>query len=252
MNQEKIPKIIHYCWFGNGCKNKKIQKCINSWKIHMPDFEIIEWNESNFDVNKLEYTKEAYNMKKYAFVSDVARIEALYKYGGIYFDTDVEVFKSFDDILYKRCVLGFEEEEYVATSMMACEPNHPLIKKFLELYNNERFVDENGHIIQGTNVSKLTSLLMDKGLKRQNIYQEIEDGICIYPKEYFSPYVYPYGVYQITENSYCVHHFCVSWQSKSVILKRNIKKLIVKVIGLQATENMRNKVFGYIKGDKNV
>ena len=164
-----IPKTIHYCWFANNDKPDKIKSYINSWKIHMPDFEVIEWNESNFDVNKLEYTKEAYNMKKYAFVSDVARIEALYKYGGIYFDTDVEVFKSFDDILYKRCVLGFEEEEYVATSMMACEPNHPLIKKFLELYNNERFVDENGHIIQGTNVSKLTSLLMDKGLTRQNI-----------------------------------------------------------------------------------
>ena len=82
-----IPKIIHYCWFGNNDKPDKIKSYINSWKIHMPDFEVIEWNESNFDVNKLEYTKEAYNMKKYAFVSDVARIEALYKYGGIYFDT---------------------------------------------------------------------------------------------------------------------------------------------------------------------
>lgn len=246
---ENIPKIIHYCWFGKNKKIEEIQKYINSWKTHMPDYEIIEWNESNFDVNKLKYTKQAYEMKKYAFVSDVARIEALYEYGGIYFDTDVEVFKSFDDILNNSCVLGFEEEEYVATSMMATVPKHPLIKEFIELYKNISFLDSEGNIIEGTNVSKLTELLQQKGLKRENVYQKIEENISIYPKEYFSPYVYPYGIYQITDKSYCVHHFNVSWQSKEVLFKRNLKRCIVRFIGLKNTKKFRNKILGRMKGE---
>lgn len=244
-----IPKLIHYCWFGKNPKSEEIQKYINSWKTYMPDYEIIEWNESNFDVNKLEYTKQAYEMKKYAFVSDVARIEALYEYGGIYFDTDVEVFKSFDDILNNSCVLGFEEEEYVATSMMATVPKHPLIKEFIELYKNISFLDSEGNIIEGTNVLKLTELLQQKGLKRENVYQKIEENINIYPKEYFSPYVYPYGIYQITDKSYCVHHFNVSWQSKEVLFKRNLKRCIVRFIGLENTKKFRNKILGIMKGE---
>ena len=235
-----IPKIIHYCWFGGNEKPSKIKKCIESWKKFMPEFEIIEWNESNFDINALQYTKQAYEMKKYAFVSDVARLKALSMYGGIYFDTDVEVFKNFTPLLDEQCILGFEEEEYIATSMMAVEPNHKLINKFLKIYDNIPFLDKKRIIIEGTNVSKLTDLLVEKGLKRENIYQKLDDNISIYPKEYFSPYVYPYGIYQITDNSYCVHHFFVSWQSKTVLLKRYLKMVIAKLIGLDNTKKIRN------------
>ena len=235
-----IPKIIHYCWFGGNEKPYKVKKYIESWKKFMPEFEVIEWNESNFDINALQYTKQAYEMKKYAFVSDVARLKALSMYGGIYFDTDVEVFKNFTPLLDERCILGFEEEEYIATSMMAVEPNNNLINSFLKIYDNIPFLDEKGNIIEGTNVSKLTDLLIEKGLKRENIYQKLDDNISIYPKEYFSPYVYPYGIYQITDNSYCVHHFFVSWQSKTVLLKRYLKMVIAKLIGLDNTKKIRN------------
>lgn len=235
-----IPKIIHYCWFGGNEKPSKIKKCIESWKKFMPEFDIIEWNESNFDINALQYTKQAYEMKKYAFVSDVARLKALSMYGGIYFDTDVEVFKNFTPLLDEQCILGFEEEEYIATSMMAVEPNNKLINKFLKIYNDIPFLDAKGNIIEGTNVSKLTDLLIERGLKRENIYQQLDDNISIYPKEYFSPYVYPYGIYQITDNSYCVHHFFVSWQSKTVLLKRYLKMVIAKLIGLDNTKKIRN------------
>ena len=234
-----IPKIIHYCWFGGNEKPYKVKKYIESWKKFMPEFEVIEWNESNFDINALQYTKQAYEMKKYAFVSDVARLKALSMYGGIYFDTDVEVFKNFTPLLDERCILGFEEEEYIATSMMAVEPNNNLINSFLKIYDNIPFLDEKGNIIEGTNVSKLTDLLIEKGLKRENIYQKLDDNISIYPKEYFSPYVYPYGIYQITDNSYCVHHFFVSWQSKTVLLKRYLKMVIAKLIGLDNTKKIR-------------
>lgn len=235
-----IPKIIHYCWFGGNEKPKKVKKCIESWKKFMPEFEIIEWSESNFDINALQYTKQAYEMKKYAFVSDVARLNALNTYGGIYFDTDVEVFKNFTPLLNEKCILGFEEEEYIATSMMAAEPNNKLINRFLKIYDNISFLDEEGNIIEGTNVSKLTDLLVEKGLKRENIYQKLDNNISIYPKEYFSPYVYPYGIYQITDNSYCVHHFFVSWQSKTVLLRRYLKMVIAKLIGLDNTKKIRN------------
>ena len=184
-----IPKIIHYCWFGRGKKSRKIKQCIDSWRNILPDYEIIEWNEDNFDVYELEYTKEAYNKKKYAFVSDVARVKALYEFGGIYLDTDVVVYKKFDQILKYKCVLGFEMGNYIATSFMACEPKHYLMKNFFEIYKHISFLDKNGKIVPGTNVSKLTNLLLDKGLKRNNSFQIIED-IAIYPQEYFSPFDY--------------------------------------------------------------
>ena len=127
---QKIPKIIHYCWFGGKEKPKQVKKCIESWKKHLSDYQIIEWSEKNFDVNQFQYTKDAYAAKKYAFVSDVARVKALLEYGGIYFDTDVEVFKSFDDILDTKCLLGFEEGNYIATSMMGAVPKYSCFKNF--------------------------------------------------------------------------------------------------------------------------
>ena len=158
-----IPRIIHYCWFG-GDKPKKVLKCIESWKKCLPDYEIMEWNQNNFNVYEKQYTADAYQAHKYAFVSDVARIKALYDYGGIYLDTDVMVYKNFNNILNHRCVFGFEEEQYIATSFMACEPQHPLMKKFLSIYDDLLFFDENGNIIPGTNVEKLTKILTDMGL----------------------------------------------------------------------------------------
>lgn len=239
---QKIPKIIHYCWFGGKEKPDQVRKCIESWKKHLSGYQFIEWNELNFDVNKIQYTKDAYAAKKYAFVSDVARVKALLEYGGIYFDTDVEVFKSFDDILDAKCLLGFEEGNYVATSMMGTVPGYPLFQKFFDLYKTMPFYDENGNIIEGTNVSKLTELLEEYSLQRNNCYQELQDGIKVYPKEYFSPYVYTYCIYQITDKSYCVHHFYVSWLPWYVRAKKKIKKTIVQVIGIGNAK----KLFGHV------
>ena len=239
-----IPKIVHYCWFGGKEKPDSVKKCIESWKRYLPDYELMEWNENNFNIDKLQYTKEAYEAGKYAFVSDVARIEALYQYGGFYMDTDVEVLKSFTPLLDSRCVLGMEEKEYVATSFMAFEKGHPLVKQFLDLYKNLTFLDEKGQIITGTNVAKLTNMLIEKGLVQENHYQELEDGIKIYPKEFFSPYDYINCYYNITENSYCVHHFAVTWMSKKEQVKKGIKKKIVKVLGPERMNKFREKLKG--------
>lgn len=222
-----IPKIIHYCWFGKKEKPKKIKDCINSWYQMLPDYQIIEWNENNFDYNALTYTKEAYEAKKYAFVSDVARVKALYEMGGIYLDTDVVVYKSFDFILKHQCVLGFEMGNYVATSFMACVPEHNLMRDFYNLYVDIPFYNKNGNIISITNVSKLTFLLETKGLVRNNKMQVIDD-INIYPQEFFSPYNYAWEYSNKNNNTVCEHMFYVTWMSK----KQHLKKKLKKVIGL--------------------
>lgn len=233
-----IPKIIHYCWFGNKEKPKMILRCIDTWKQILPDYEIIEWNEGNFDVNELKYTKEAYQSKKYAFVSDVARVKALYEFGGIYLDTDVVVYKTFNSILNNKCVLGFEMGNYIATSFMACEPNYSLMKEFYQIYKQISFLDENGNVKSETNVTKLTKILLDKGLKRDNNYQNVED-IVIYPQEFFSPFDYANCISGITENTICEHLFSVSWLSYKVKCIRFLKKILVKIFGVEAITFLR-------------
>lgn len=238
-----IPKIIHYCWFG-GEKPKKIQQCIQSWHEHLLDYEFVEWNTNNFDTNINQYVKDAYEAKKYAFVSDVARVKALSEMGGIYLDTDVIVYKSFDEILNHKCVLGFEQDEYVATSFMACEKGHPLMKQFYEMYENLPFYDEKGNVISGTNVTKLTRMLMEKGLERNNEYQSLEDEIVVYPREYFSPFEYGYFIDGKSENTICEHLFLVSWMPWTTKMKKRLKKFVVLFIGAERYKVFYKKIKG--------
>lgn len=165
-----IPKIIHYCWFGKKNKPHNVRKCINSWKKIMPDYKFMEWNETNFNVHLNQYTSQAYKDKKYAFVSDVARLNALYRYGGIYLDTDVVAFKRFDSILNNSCVMGFEEKNYIATSFIACEPHHSFVKQFLDYYSAAKYGDFK------TNVVVITEQLEKYGLNRDNKPQILKNG----------------------------------------------------------------------------
>lgn len=234
-----IPKVIHYCWFGSGEKNDTIKKCIQSWKNNLPDYTIIEWNEDNFDYNLLEYSKQAYEKKKYAFVSDVARVKALYEYGGIYLDTDVMVYRTFDSILDNECVLGFEEGNYIATSFMACSKGNKLMNDFYNLYKSISFYNNDGTINTATNVQKLTNMLVEKGLKMNNEYQVI-NNITIYPQEYFSPYDYSNCISLKTKNTICEHLFLISWMSKKEQLKKSIKRIMAKTLGVNNMNMLRN------------
>lgn len=236
-----IPKIIHYCWFG-GEKPNKVKRCIESWKKVLPDYDVREWNAENFDINALRYTKEAFAARKYAFVSDVARVKALYECGGIYLDTDVMVYKSFDSVLDNRCVLGFEEENYVATSFMAAEQGHPLMKQFYDAYADLPFFDADGNIIPGTNVSKLTQMMTERGLIRNDEKQELSDGIVVYPQEYFSPYDYSNCIHHTTQNTICEHLFFVSWMPWTTRAKKMIKHIIGPVLGKDRMNQLRSKI----------
>lgn len=228
-----IPKIIHYCWFGNNIKPKKIEKCIQTWKEQLPDYTIIEWNESNFDVSFNKYTQEAYAAKKYAFVSDVARLKALYEYGGIYLDTDVIVYKTFNSVLEEKCVFGFEEKQFIGTSFMACEPYNDFIKYFLDYYSEAKYTD------MKTNVEVITDLLENRGLKRIDKKQLLDDSISIYPQVFFSPYDYINCVMKKTNQTICAHLYYVSWAKKSKKLSRAVKRILVRIIGIHNMESLR-------------
>lgn len=130
-----IPKKIHYIWFGKGEKNDRIKHCIESWKKYLPEYEIIEWNEENFDINYNDFTKKAYENKKWAYVSDVARLHILYNEGGIYMDTDVEIYKPLDEFLNSKGFIGFEDSNYLSTATIGAEKGNPAIKLILDFYN---------------------------------------------------------------------------------------------------------------------
>ncbi|EJR53267.1 hypothetical protein IIM_02631 [Bacillus cereus VD107] len=238
---EKIPRIIHYCWFGGKEKPDIIKKCIDSWQIHLVGYEIREWNEDNFDINQNVYVREAYKAKKFAFVSDYVRVYALYNFGGIYLDTDVEIFKSFSGILHHDSFWGFEQENYIATSTIGSVKGNKLIKIFFDSYEEKNFIKEDGNYDDLTNVAIVTEILKKMGLKTNGKYQEIDGIGAFYPQTYFSPYDYINCRKFITENTYAMHHFYKSWLSPKVRLKGHIKIIISKVIGGENMARIRKK-----------
>lgn len=228
---DKIPKIIHYCWFGRGEKPEIVKKCIQSWKNILTDYEIIEWNEDNFDINSNKYVKEAYENKKYAFVSDYVRVKALYDMGGIYLDTDVEVYKPLDKFLVKESFWGFEEKNYIATSTIGARSGNKLIKQFLDFYEGKSYTEMAKDIETSTNVQIVTKIFKEIGFKMNGEKQTIDNIGTIYPQEYFSPYDYINYYNKKIDKTYTIHHFYKSWVSPKYKMKSNIKKVLSKIIG---------------------
>ena len=207
-----IPKKIHYCWFGGNPLPEMAVHCIESWKKYCPDYEIIEWNEQNFDLEYCDYVKEAYAAKKWAFVSDVARLYALVTQGGIYMDTDVEVLRPLDDILEYEAVSGFEGYDRIPTGLMACEAGQPLFKELLAEYDTAHFVREDGSLDITTNVTRITNTCLKYGLVLNNTKQTV-GGFTLFPKDYFCPKDCETKQLELTDNTYTIHHFDGSWQS---------------------------------------
>lgn len=240
--ENSIPKTIHYCWFGGGAKPDIVKRCIESWNTHLHDYEIIEWNENNVDLNSNSYMKEAYHAKKYAFVSDYVRVYALYHYGGIYLDTDVEVFKSFDNLLTHQSFWGFEQENFIATSTIGAARGNTLIKEFLDLYKGRPFIKEDGSFDDGTNVALVTKMLQNHGLKKSGEYQVIGEANVIYPQPFLSPYDYINCRNYKTSDTYAMHYFYKSWLPPKARIKSNLKKYAAKVIGGENIAKLRKKV----------
>lgn len=254
-----IPKNIHYCWFGGKPLGENEKKCIESWKKYFPDYEIKLWDESNYDVNKIPYIRQAYEEKKYAFVSDYARFDILYHYGGIYFDTDVEVIKSMDDIISQGAFMGCEsatKKSTVAPGLgMAVESGNKFYKEVMEHYQTLQFIQQNREESNPTVVRIVTNLLKKKGFENRNEIQKVE-GITIYPKEYFCPMNYLTNEICITENTYTIHHYSASWLTDEARRKNEevgklgkyVGHFIAVVIVMYKYEIMNNgwrSVFGF-------
>lgn len=225
-----IPKIIHYCWFGYGEKSSIIKKCLKSWEKKCPDYEIVEWNENNFNINRNRFCREAYLEKKWAFVSDYARLWILYNYGGIYFDTDIEVLKKMDPLLECKAFTGFESEKFLQTGVIACQKYDYMIGLMLEKYESKTLYDEFGNINMEPNVIEFTKLFKKHGLVINNQYQKIEKW-SVYPSTYFTP-IDPHGNRNKTKHSYTDHHFTSTWEIEEnknlVALRRSLSYRIKK------------------------
>lgn len=226
-----IPKIIHYCWFGRGKLPETAINCIDSWRKYLPDYQIKEWNEDTFNLNSNEYVKEAYQAKKFAFVTDYVRLYVLYTEGGIYMDTDVEVLKNLDQFLVHHAFSGFETDRLVPTGIMASEKNGIWAKENLDYYTQRHFILKNGHLDMTTNVTIITKYMISKGLKQNNTYQDFPDLITLYPKDYFCPKSHDTGKITCTENTYTIHHFASSWYGPREKFIRFCYKLLGKKLG---------------------
>lgn len=241
-----IEKKIHYCWFGCAEKPKSVLKCIDSWKNFLPDYEIIEWNESNFDISCNQYCKEAYERRKWAFVSDFARLYVVYHHGGIYFDTDVEVIKSFDDLSDQEFFLGMEDSGRIATGLgFGAKKNSPVIKAMLDEYDGLHYIGEDGAenkiVCPVYNTRAIEQLGVKLGKEKISCM-----GGTIYPAEYFSPINLNTSVLKITKNTYSIHHFSNSWMTPSEKFKKKMSRPI-NVYVLRPTVRLIKKIF-HIEG----
>lgn len=266
MNKFKIPKVIHYCWFGRGEKSELIINCINSWKEKLPDYEIIEWNEDNFDINMIDYTKEAYEAKKYAFVSDYARLWIVNNYGGIYLDTDVEVLRNLDEFIDDPAFMAFEGNHGVNPGLIfGSKKNNLVLDEIMKIYHESSFIMPNQTNNITTIVQNTTKVLLRYGLILDcNLTQTIKD-IKIYAVDYFNPDKETRDSKNYGKNTYTAHHYNASWVTKEH--KKRLKnpiwlltfktadrlgKVFRKVLGQNRWEKVRNKylmkIYNFIRG----
>ena len=226
-----IPKIIHYCWFGRGEKPELAKKCIASWKKFCPDFEIREWNEDNCDYLAMPFMAEAYAAKKYAFVSDVMRLVVLEQYGGVYFDTDVEVLRDISPLLDDEGFVGFENEQKVASGLaIAAEAHHPVIQAMIEEYKTLHFTNADGSL-NTVGCPRLNTDVMECfGLVR-NGQEQMVAGIRVYPADYFNPLDSVTGKLTKTENTYSIHWYSMSWLPKHIRLRSQVVRFCKRTFG---------------------
>lgn len=231
-----IPRIIHYCWFGRGQMPELALKCIESWHRLLPDYEYKLWNEENFDITSVPYVKEAYESRKYAFVTDYVRLYALYTQGGIYMDTDVEVLKPYDDLLSLPGFTGYEGSKYLppVTGTMASEAGNEWVKEQLESYTDAHFIKPDGTLDTTTNTVRISNIMKRGGFVsdgKKSVYKDM----FIFPVDYFCPRQTT-GEILISENTYCDHHFMGSWgddKKRNSLLRFLGQKNLTRLIKLK-------------------
>ncbi|MBM6866531.1 glycosyl transferase [Bacteroides caecigallinarum] len=214
-----IPKIIHYCWLSGDLIPEKLEKCMKSWKEKLPDYEFILWDKNRFNINSILWTKQAYEAKKYAFAADYIRLYAVYTYGGIYLDMDVEVLKSFNNLLERKYILGFEGKEGIEAGIFGAEKNADWVKSCLDYYNGKSFITKSG----AYDIRPLPSIMYEIISKR---YKDLN----LLPFDFLTAKSYKTGKITVTENTVTIHHFAGSWVSKK--------------------DRMMEKVYGFVEKNK--
>ena len=239
-----IPKIIHYCWFGSKPLPENCRKLMESWRQYLPDYEIMLWNEASFDITSSQYVRAAYSAGKYAFVSDYVRLWALKQYGGIYFDTDMEVTRNFSHLLSGHsAVFGFESGVKVMTAFMAVQAGHPIICEFLEYYSGTDFDVCN---LQ-PNTVVLTEILQRRGLKINNKMQTIDGSTVVYPLVYFQAYDFSKALLRVTEHTHTIHRCFGSWCSPKERLVFSVKRALGNCLseeGYSRLKRIKKKIMG--------
>lgn len=250
-----IPKKIHYCWFGGNPKPKLAKKCFRSWKKYCPGYEIIEWNEDNYDLSAAPlYVRQAYEAKKWAFVTDYVRLQVVYEQGGIYLDTDVELRKSLDPLLENGAYYGFEDGAHVNTGVgFGSEQGHPLLREMMEDYREIPFVLEDGSYDLLSCPVRNTEAFLRHGLRQDNSMQTLEGDVRILPSDYLNPKDWKTGEIRLTQNTLSIHHFSASWYTPEMMkkLKRKQRRQWLrhlpstigwKLLGKERYEKIREKL----------
>ena len=237
-----IPKTIHYCWFGRNPKPGPVKKCIRSWKEHCPDYRIIEWNEDNFVLDAAPlYVRQAYEAKKWAFVTDYVRLQVVFENGGIYLDTDVEVIRSLDGLLNNKAYFGFETEQTVNTGHgFGSEKGSPILLDLMADYQSISFLAQDGTPDTLPCPERNTAVLRRHGLVPDGSEQVLDGYIHIYPGCFFSPKDYKTGEIHCTENTFTIHHFDSSWHTGFEKYLRRKQRSFLKQYGPeQGLEKMK-------------
>lgn len=250
-----IPKTIHYCWFGGNPLPELAKKCIASWKKYCPDYEIIEWNETNYDIAKCAYMKEAYQSQKWGFVPDYARFDIIYHHGGIYLDIDVELLRNIDHLLVNTAFMGFESQNFVNPGLIiGGEQGNEALKKIMHWYETHHFIKESGEMDLTASPAIVSPILGEMGLRNEQSVQLLNGSLTIYPKDYFCPMDYYTGNLNITENTISIHHYYASWltpnRKKWVQLRRRLYKTVSPDIYKKIVESHLFGMVGmfYIQG----
>ena len=240
-----IPKTIHYCWFGGNPKPKLAKKCIKSWKKLCPDYKIIEWNESNFDISSAPlYVRQAYEATKWAFVTDYVRLKVVYDNGGIYLDTDVQLLKNLDDLLKYQAYFGFEDDSYVNTGLGFGAVKHSkIINDILEQYKDIPFIKEDGTFDRTSCPKRNTEVFKQHRLLQNGETQMLDGGIIVFSKDYFCPKSYYDGIIRETSNTYSIHHYDASWLPKEQLKE---KRAVWRISLKNAKKEYRYKKIGQI------
>lgn len=235
-----IPKIIHYCWFGRGSKPELALKCIDSWKRHCPDYEIIEWNEDNYDISLAPlYVRQAYASQKWAFATDYIRLDVVHKHGGIYLDTDVELLSSLDKFLIHNSFFAFEDEQLISTGLgFGSQKGEPILEEIASDYSRIPFILSDGSLDTLPCTERNTKVFLNHGLKLTGEYQNLNGGIAVYPPDFFNPKSYQTGKITITDKTVSVHHFDASWKSPEQKKAMEAYRKITKKYGLIAGERI--------------